>query len=215
VFPLLGAQAVRMVIWWGFVLAPLLAAHLSNLFGRETVRPVPGFKLLLNYTMVTIVGALSVLTLPGLRQHNPFLPEARRAVRPLDEPFALVAFLKEHRTAGNIFNPMEWGGYLMWHAHDQLRIFADPRIDPYSDQVWKDYLHAMQGTHGWEDVLDRYQVTTVVASQKFTPALLTFIPQSRRWREVYRDSLGAVFERCPDADGPVQASRPVPAGEPA
>jgi hypothetical protein len=182
-FIFLAAKSGRLVIWWAMVVPPILAAHLVTLVKKEDpLRERAIQKPLLNMLLVVclIVATLS----PWIRPS--------RVTRP--EPDALSNFLKVQGYSGNIFNPMGWGGYLMWF-NPELKIFADGRVDPFPAQVWNDYEIILRGEAGWEDLLDRYKIELVIGSKEMTGTLICNSSNSSRWKKVFDDSHGTVFER--------------------
>jgi hypothetical protein len=56
-----------------------------------------------------------------------------------------------------------------------------------------DYFTLSQGRPGWDRILERYEVETIVWKRD-TP-LGALLDGSRRWRRVYRDPVNAVWVR--------------------
>lgn len=182
-FIFLAMKSGRLIIWWAMVVPPILAAHLVTLVKKEDpLQERANQKPLLNMLLLfsLIVAALS----PWIRPS--------RVTRP--EPEALSNFLKVQKYSGNIFNPMGWGGYLMWF-NPELKIFTDGRVDPFPERVWNDYEIILRGGPGWEDLLDRYKVEWIIGSKEMTGQLIRNSSNSTRWTKIYDDSHGTVFER--------------------
>jgi hypothetical protein len=57
-------------------------------------------------------------------------PSAKIWVRSVNiggDPSGAVSFLSANRVEGNLYNPIEWGGYLLWHVRPELKIAVDGR----------------------------------------------------------------------------------------
>ncbi|MCL7938618.1 MAG: hypothetical protein M8844_10680 [marine benthic group bacterium] len=94
--------------------------------------------------------------------------------------------------SGNIFNEMEWGGYLLYH-HPEIAIFLDGHADFFGEQLVRDYMTVRQGYAGWADVLDRYGVDWTL-TRRAAPVnqLLELSPE---WEFVERDGVSALYRR--------------------
>jgi hypothetical protein len=93
-----------------------------------------------------------------------------------------------------LFHEYGWGGYLIWaQARSDVRVFIDGRADPYGDELIKAYQHVMALRPGWEDLLARYDVHTVLLAAD--SALGAVLRESTAWREVYGDKVATVFVR--------------------
>jgi len=102
----------------------------------------------------------------------------------LDYPVDAVEFLKKYGFQGNIAMPFEWGAYAITKLAPASRIFIDGRFEAvYPPPVIDDYFAFMNGTEGWERLLDAYPTDVVVV---------------QRWREIHprlfqRDDLVYVY----------------------
>lgn len=182
-FLFLGEKAGRLVIWWGLALPPILSVHLATILPNEDpIRERTRQKPLLN---LFLAGYLVVAALT---------PWVKPYTGPATSPGALASFLETSGCTGNLFNPMGWGGYLIWHD-PQLKVFADGRLEVFPRKIWQDYDTIADGAPGWEDLLDEYKIDTIVASRNMTPRLAQFPGGSKNWAAIYSDALGVVFER--------------------
>jgi hypothetical protein len=75
----------------------------------------------------------------------------------------------------------------------------DDRHDLYGSARFREYLILMQGEPGWKDVLENWQIRTVVLPKGSTLAnLLKQIPQ--QWQIVYQDNAALVIKRQGEGD---------------
>jgi len=90
-------------------------------------------------------------------------------------PVAAVSYLRENLPEGNMFNPYNWGGYLIWEFPEK-KVFIDGRmpswrwqggVDGESDYVMHDYKQLLRGDLDYKEQFDKYDIQTVLW---FTPA---------------------------------------------
>jgi len=184
VFLYLGLKALRMIAWWGFVLAPVLAVHLAQL-----VRDLPEKRLKLGPLLLYVVVVMLTIgaALPLIKKSS--------LMGPNEEPVGMIEFVKKTPRLGNVFNTLELGGYLMWHGEGKLKVFVDGRVDPFPLGLFRDYLAVTYGREDWNEILARYKVDSIIASKTRNPTLVRNAKKSKEWGEVYSDPLVAVFER--------------------
>ena len=114
--------------------------------------------------------------------------------RPL--PVGAVDFMSRNQIVQGVFNPYEWGGYLIWRFQPDNAAFIDGRIDLYPQELVRDYLAVQDGNPGWRTILNRYSVQVILwrngpAGARLLQALecdQTFIP-------IYKDPVATVYVR--------------------
>jgi len=114
-----------------------------------------------------------------------------------DQPYpaGALAFLREHQLHGRILNEWAWGGYLIWHAADESKVFIDGRDDTvYPPAVVHDYLLFHFDLAGAAHVLDAYPHDFVLIS---TTAPARHLMERRPdWRLLYRDDASLLYARA-------------------
>jgi hypothetical protein len=76
-------------------------------------------------------------------------------------------------------------------------MFVDPRVELFPEHVWDQYFQVVTGDASWRDVLDGWDVDTVVVDPSMHPALDAAIGLDPAWRRTYADDDGAIYERVP------------------
>jgi hypothetical protein len=74
-------------------------------------------------------------------------------------PYQSVAFIKANRLKGNLWVPLHWGGYALFHLYPDIKVSIDGRWAMlYPQQVMSDAMtFAYQGGGGrWRELLDYY-----------------------------------------------------------
>jgi hypothetical protein len=198
VFGLLGLKTSRGSVWFGLVMAPILAEHISYIL---TVLPKRNQKpsnskgsRFVNLIFIIGLFLMAVFTLPWFKSLLPF-PQAKAGLISSETPIHATQVLLEKKPPGNIFNSMSFGSYLIWAAYPQYQVFTDSRIELFSEKVWMDYLNISNASGGWEERLKEYGVNTLMLSPSEQPALVKAALDSGEWDLFYKDDTAYLFRR--------------------
>lgn len=191
----------RFVLWWGIVAAWSTALHAAALWSaRRGTLPVAehaeaGGK----WTVVAIGWAWIVFAITplGYQTIHGEKPDARHQRRQLGAmtPVELTTFLQEEPPQGLVYSSLEWGDYLQWAGPDGIQVFVNSHSPVVPREVWDDFLRISAGAHGWDDLLSRYGVNTVVLARGDRPELEGLLGHHDEWTLAYEDHAGSVFER--------------------
>jgi len=194
-------KAVRMLLWWGIVSAPILAVHFCSI---EPVRErISGEKnegepesecLPLNILFFIVLLLTATSFLPWLRPFNP-IKNARNFFDPRTEPVAIANYIKKEGLKGNMFNDINWGSYLIWKLWPEYKVFADNRLHLIPEEIWKDYIDVHCGLADWEKILNKYKISFVVLSKEDNKRTIEFIGENPGWQKAYEDKVGTIFVR--------------------
>jgi len=111
-------------------------------------------------------------------------------------PSKAVDFLLREPSSVPVLGPDQWGGYLVYRLYPKRLVQIDDRHDLYGSERFRDYLILIQGEPAWREVLEKWDVRTVVLSSDATLAsLLRQLPHE--WSTVYEDRNMVVMERMP------------------
>lgn len=213
VFGYLAIKSVRMLGWYAPVYAWVITPHLADLWGR--VRPLPAvppepvslrgtdYKLLpgrsFHYTLVC--GLLVWLAFSFSPFGNVLLGGKGRKPEQLYDhvtsPLDLAEQLAKHPPQGRVFHPQHWGDWLIRRL-DHFEPFVTSNIHLAPRQVWEDYQRISAAQPGWQRVLDRYNVTTVIVDTKAQPVLAQAMTQAQNFRRTYDDDQAVVYVRRKD-----------------
>ena len=78
---------------------------------------------------------------------------------------------------------------------DEQRVFMDDRYDMFPIGVIDDFMVVAGGHEGWDRVLDRYDVQTIVWDR--SRPLVQLLEQSGDWTEIHRDKTWIAYVRTP------------------
>ncbi len=116
----------------------------------------------------------------------------------LNYPCSASEFLLT-KPAGNVFNDYEWGGFLIW-KNPNNKIFVDGRMPTWNTPSGKSpytiYLETIQTQPGWQETLKEYNFSyLLIGSGTFMDLELQKNHDSEGFKEIYRDSISAIWEK--------------------
>jgi hypothetical protein len=172
---LAAVERLRVVLptLWPSLTAPALYVAVTGLF-----------------LVVALVAAWASFRDPNL---NPF-------VQDLNErryPERTMTFIKNEHLPAPLFNGYAWGGYELWRLYPDYRVFIDGRTHVYGSDVLKDFLEVTTLGSGWREVLDRWQIQTILTERG--SALTQVLQGVGGWRLVFVEREAAVFVRDSEA----------------
>ncbi|MSR56811.1 MAG: hypothetical protein EXS05_03965 [Planctomycetaceae bacterium] len=198
VFGIATAASARMLVWW----APLAAGYLAlqwatcrrQLSTRERVVPTRGASMV--WSAVAAAGVLAAVVLSpwGRSLRSTRAPELGESVSP-QTPVDAVAWLRDHRPSGRMFNPYEWGDYLVWAGPQPPMVFVTSQAHLVPRPVWRDYRSISFGEPGCLDRLDDYGIDTVLVDRSRHHRLAARLSRDARWKFAYGDGVAVVFIR--------------------
>ncbi len=92
-----------------------------------------------------------------------------------------------------VFAYYDWGGYLIWKTYPASKVFVDGRADLYDPDLLRQFHSVMQLRPGWRQILDAWDVKTVLVPSTSAPAQCLAFDQS--WNLKYEDSDASLFVR--------------------
>ena len=131
----------------------------------------------------------------------------RLGIAPERFPVEAVARLRASGLKGNIYNPDQFGGFLIWSFYPERRALTDGRNELYHSFI-PEYAKARRDQRAWRALLARYRidlavdeyrppldvVDAVTGMQRSMPASLAYWPRNE-WALIAWDEAGMVFAR--------------------
>jgi hypothetical protein len=199
----------RVALFAGFAFLALRHVRNQGLFYAAFPLLMPRFAMrrVLAYT-----GAAVAILLVA------FTADHRLGVAPERFPVRAIARLHETRLAGNIYNPDQFGGLLIWSFYPQRRALTDGRNELYRTYI-EEYARARSDQRAWRALLMKYRIdlavdeyrpplqviNAVTRAKTSMPASLAYWPR-RDWALIGYDDAAMVFARRA-AFGPEELSR--------
>lgn len=190
-----GLLAARNIGPFALVAAPALSRHLGDLLARSgwtarlraTRRSSPR-RGAVNLALLALVVALALV-----RIQTTLSPATNRQAMAEKFPADAVSWMRDNQPPGEMFNPYEWGGYLIWKLWPEYQVFADGRTDLYGDEFLRAHLNVALARPGFEQTLDRYDVNLVLTQPEST--LAVGLERVGGWDQAYRDSIATIYVR--------------------
>jgi len=197
-FAALGLWTTRGVVWFGLLMAPILAEHLSAIRERRPISqqlPLPNQKeRILNFGILCLLFSLALISLPWFRGLIPIKTEYKSPITQ-DTPVEAASFLVEQQPDGRVFNDMAFGSYLIWAAQPDYQVFTDPRIELFSQEIWDDYQVISRAAPGWQQKLEEYEIQILFLNPSVQGQLVERVAQSDQWRLIYQDDTAQIYHR--------------------
>jgi len=143
-----------------------------------------------------LVGLLLAAGLTHWVGISPWRPTGWRGlgIDPAVYPRGAAEYIAKRKPAGNMFNSMVIGGYLLWRLGPQTKVFIDGRIDMYGPELLKEYDAASYTPGAFEQVAEKYNIGyCVLIYPRGSTDLCTFLSMSPNWKLVFWDESSLVF----------------------
>ena len=185
VFSVMGLAAVKNGWMTGLVLAPLLAIGLTNV-KLPASSPVGGIerRLLIALAGLIIAAAVVFATINLSASDAELLREETF-------PVAAVQALNG-LTPGDVVNPYNWGGYLIWAA-PRFPVSIDGRNDMYGLGLLREDEKVGLLRNGWDEFVNRPNIRYVLWNSD--GALAQAMALLDGWDLVYSDAKTVLYER--------------------
>jgi hypothetical protein len=189
-FTALGLTATRNIALASFALTPLLATELAGL-GSLTSRARARL-----HTVACAMLAATTVVLVGARLSGPSFDLSSYPTAAVDWLGAHGRLTGDHRIASRD----TVGNFLEFRTEGRTRVFVDDRVDMFPAQVIDDEKTLLAGRPGWQKVLNRWDVDTVLwENDEALTSLLAGSPNwklTKRFHEADATTSWVIFERA-------------------
>ncbi|MGQ9728131.1 MAG: hypothetical protein ACUVSC_06385 [Candidatus Fervidibacter sp.] len=204
---------VRMIALWCLIVAPFVSEHigqwtsqLSRPIGARSKAQPPSW---LPVAVVSLCAFLTGIVLAPRFSPSEFIKREKK-----EYPRDAVAQLEKFVPAKNCLTRYDWGGYIAWKLKGRVKVFVDGRADFYPTKVMRDFMTAYFGKERWQEVLNKYGVTVVIAPTDAPIANLLSL-KTGEWRCIYKGEVAVIFvRRVLAASLQSQPTKPQKASEP-
>jgi hypothetical protein len=183
-------DAVRHIPIFVLIAIPVLAAALPAASTSLATSRHPSdswrFRPIFNLSVIVLMAGFAIVKWVTLA-HNQQAREAEHF------PRSAVAFLEASVQPRKLFAYYDWGGYAIWKLYPEYRVFVDGRADLYGDDLLRQFETAVLLRSGWRDILDRWDVDSVLLPSS-TP-LAQALMLDPNWRTAFADSKAVVIVR--------------------
>ncbi len=107
-------------------------------------------------------------------------------------PVAAAEWLSSHRPKGNLFNPYEWGGFLIYRLRGDPPVYIDSRLVPYREIFTSEYFKILNLKEGWQEILKERGIQSMLLHADYPH--LSKLTDEFGWQIRYRDDTAVVIE---------------------
>ncbi len=190
-FAFLGLDSARHIPLFAVAVMPLIGARLQSEFpalrGSLETWQRPVLLVATSAALLIIVGSTTLAQAQKTGLQTGWEPNAATF------PTAAIRYVRSHEVPGNLFASYGWGGYVIYNLYPERRVFIDGRIDLYGFAVGRLYDTVINARPGWQDILSRYDVRTVLVDP--TSPLVSALSRDARWQVVQTDETATLFVR--------------------
>ncbi len=187
-FSVFGLVATRNTIWFGIVIPPVLARHIS-VSGVE----VPAQPKRFNAFVAALAAVVLVIVSPWVR---PALYSTSLLER--QTPVAAMDYINEKDLRGNIFHPQIFGDYLAWRLYPRQKSFFDGRVHLFGEAFVREYRNIFHDSH-WEERLRPFDIRYLLLSkdpgQDDSARMIEKARKSKNWTVFFEDNVAVLFAR--------------------
>lgn len=188
----LAWKGQRSIIWYGMVVMPFVGKLIAGI--PLHIPPIPVQRNFLNWLIAIILFIPALLVQPWFIEQFP-LPETYQS-QVLHDPLS-ASLLSPHTPTGaarylaeyptdRMFNELGYGSYFIWALPGQ-KVFIDPRIELYPQEIWEDYVDLSTGVRT-SVLLKKYDFDVIVLDTQLQAELSIALTSDPGWQSVYRDA---------------------------
>jgi len=183
---------IRNVHLYGIVAPFILAEALSSIHESKIFERIERS---LGNIERRLTGAFWLLMIPLLLGAFVLTSDvARRYYRfdPTFFPVEAVHWLEENPQQGNMFNNLDWGGYINLNLWPEHPAFLDSVADMSGD-ISREYEAVIMVSNHWQDILQKYHVDWVIFQSD--SLLAKQLKSDPDWETVYDDSMAVILRK--------------------
>ena len=202
VFSIFLLRYVRMGFWYVSVFAYVVTPLVAGMFARESdsAHPPNAVTMERRQKMSQVMGLVCILVVAAAFALSPL----GRSIlgRPPRPPQQLVAsgtpllateFLLDHPPEGQVYNPQWWGDWLALAGPRGLKVFLTTNtVHVAPSELWKDYIAVAQLAPGWQQTLEKYDVTTIISDKQRMSGLSAELRKLPGYQIVYEDNVAII-----------------------
>ena len=188
----------RVLLFAGFAFLAIRHVRNQGLFFAAFPLLIPRIEVRERVANITAAAAIALVAIGA---------DHRLGVAPERFPLRAVARLQATKLAGNIYNPDQFGGFLIWSFYPQRRVLTDGRNELYRMYI-PEYARARGDQRAWRALLAKYRIDLAVdeyrqplpvidaatGARRVMPASLAYWPRSE-WALIAYDNAAMVFAR--------------------
>jgi len=195
-FAIMSLIITRNIPFFAIATAPILAGYMRQPFSKMS------FWLKVEEQITRIDGILSGYTWPilisllAIGSFSYYQTRTQTSFNQFDSnifPVQAVDWIESHPLKGNMFNDLNWGGYILYRIWPGKQVFIDSQSDFYGEALIRQYAEIFIADGNWDGELRQYNVSWILVSPKTN--LAKAASTSPDWQMAYEDSVAVIYVR--------------------
>ncbi len=172
----------RMVVWLAPVIALIVTRHAFAVWRKLTcvsrvlAQPVRSSK----WSLIALVGTFFLLSPLGIAVLTG-KQEATIHSLSKETPVFTAEYLNENPPSGMVFATYEWADYLQWAGPENMHLFVNSHAHLIPRDVWLAYMTVIEQRVGWKEILDFYQINTLILDRANREPLIETLKIDPTW----------------------------------
>jgi hypothetical protein len=204
---IMSISAMRFIVYYGIIGAMVLGKE-SDILIRNLLKMKfsdKAYQKILNGLTIAIFFS-AILFMTGFLKFKDLNFDIARYY---SVPAAAVDFIEKNSLQGNMFNDMNYGGYIAWRLYPWQKTFIDTRAPNFAVRLESGWIEggvdSVDGTNSdknvavWKVLLNHYKVNFVFMPllnlYGYIPPLIFKLSESEMWVPVYCDMSSIIFIR--------------------
>lgn len=188
---------------FAFGVPPVLAMCLAGMWAR--IRPrarenIAGYALYAAPVVFVAMIAMSLWTASNrYYQSDQRTHEFGLGVLNANYPRDAIAFARDMKLPGPMYNDLTMGGYMTWDHPTDEGVFMDGRLEVYDTKFYGYYQSAFSQRGAWREQIQKYGMQTAVLFHRWgnRHGLIRMMLNDPQWTLVYHDWVAIIFVRRP------------------
>lgn len=197
---------VRMIAWYAPIYFFVMTPHIADIFKQlAEFKPVAKLNSALSFMsrpsfhagiISVFICYLAFAFTPISRHSMGGTPRSEEKIVSHQTPDGVTNYFAEHPQRGLIYAPQWWGDWINWKLDGEVEVFVSTNtIHLVPPEVWQDYMTISRGRAGFEHLLDRYRINTMVVSKDLQPALVKLMDSKKGWSSTFADDVSVIYVR--------------------
>lgn len=180
---LLTIWSARNVLWWSLFVPPAAGYLLAGISAGSAWSRRATALVAASIATLLILGSVRVATTP---LHELLTEDATPGI---------TGAVSAATEGGERVFATRWASWFE-QALPDVPMFTDARVEVFPDDIWAQYFDVVGLRRNWADVLERWQVSVVVAAREDGTELIQELSGDAAWSLRFEDAEGIVFERA-------------------
>ncbi len=195
-FAIISLFMARNIPFFAIAAAPILAGYMRQPFGKMSLwlkgeeRITMIDEILSGYTWPILI---SLLAIGSFSFYQTRTQTSFNQFDPGTFPVQAADWIESHPLKGNMFNDLNWGGYILYRLWPGKQVFIDSQSDFYGEALIRQYAGIFIADTNWDVELRQYNINWILVSPQTN--LAKAASSAPDWQLAYEDSVAVIYVR--------------------